>query len=95
MDKIKLLCLHFLKVTRQQGVKNSWINLFHDEDEMKVMENKESIDSIFSEILKKYIKMSSAQFRMEYKRELRVKKEEAHRKQIRMRADKASKQKYH
>lgn len=37
--------------------------------------------------------MSSAQFRQEYKRELMVQKEEAHRKRIRMRADKASKQK--
>lgn len=83
----------FSRLQDSQELKNSWINLFHDEDEMKVMENKESIDSIFSEILKKYIKMSSAQFRQEYKRELRVQKEEAHRKQIRMRADKASKQK--
>lgn len=83
----------FSRLQDSKELKNSWINLFHDEDEMKVMENKESIDSIFSEILKKYIKMSSAQFRQEYKRELRVQKEEAHRKQIRMRADKASKQK--
>lgn len=60
---------------------------------MRVIENKESIDSIFSEILEKYIKISAAQFRLEYKRELRIRKEETHRKQIRIRADKASKQK--
>lgn len=43
----------FSRIQDSKELKNSWINLFHDEDEMKVMENKESIDSIFSEILKK------------------------------------------
>lgn len=34
---------------------------------MKVIENKESIDSIFFEIFKKYIKMLLVQFCQEYK----------------------------
>lgn len=83
----------YSSLQESKDLTNAWLTLFHDEDEMKVNDYKESLENIYLEVLTKYIKMSSAQFRQEYKRELRVQKEEAHRKQIRMRTDKANKQK--
>lgn len=74
----------YSSLQESKDLKNVWLTLFHDEDEMKVNDYKESLESMYFEVLTKYIKMSSAQFRQEYKRELRIQKEEAHRKQIRV-----------
>ncbi|XP_062598723.1 uncharacterized protein LOC134260151 [Saccostrea cucullata] len=70
----------YSSLKESKDLKKSWLTLFHDEDEMNVNDYQESLENIYMEVLTKYIKMSSAQFRQEYKRELRVQKEEAHRK---------------
>ena len=43
------------------------------------------IDSLYNEICSKYLRMSSGQYRKQFLREIKTEKQEAHRKQIRMR----------
>ena len=68
-----------------EDINQKWRNLFFDEDDFKAQDHVCTIDSLFLDVITKYIKMSSSQFRQDYKRELKVQKEEGHRKQIRIR----------
>ena len=72
------------EIHNSQDLIACWKRLFFDEDEFKMCDNVEYLDSLLLEIIAKYLKMSSGQFRHEYKKELNIQKEEAHRKQIRM-----------
>jgi hypothetical protein len=73
------------KVKNYEDTNQKWRNPFFDEDDFKAQDHICTIDSLLLDVITKYIKMSSSQFRQDYKRELKVQKEEAHRKQIRMR----------
>lgn len=73
------------KVKNDKDINQKSRNLFFYEDDFKAQDHICTIDSLLLDVITKYIKMSSSQFRQDYKRELKVQKEEAHRKQIRMR----------
>ena len=79
------------KVINDEELIDKWRGLFYDEDELDVNDCNESINSLLHEVVSKYLKMSSAQFRREFKRELQIQKEESHRKNIRMRKEKQKK----
>ena len=62
-----------------------WKQLFRNEDDFVIADCEDIIMDLLNDVLSKYIRMSSSQFRREYKKRLHVQKEEAHRKQIMMR----------
>lgn len=77
-----------------------WIELFvipknceaeNDDDDTWEIEQLAIIQSLYEEMVEKYIRMSSSQFRREYLEKARVQKTEAHRKQIRMKSNKEAK----
>jgi hypothetical protein len=72
------------KLKNDENINQKW-RIFFYEDDFKAQYHICTIDSLLFDVITKYIKMSSSQFRQDYKRELKVQKEEAHRKQIRMR----------
>lgn len=81
---------HFIisELKKSEELSEKWRLLFHTNDDLNVAENSETLDNMLIEIMMKYIKMSSNQFRNDYKRDLKIQKEEAHRKQIRIRETK-------
>ena len=60
----------------------SWQQPFQPLTEDADIENDSIVKGLFNEVLAKYLRMSSAQFRKDFLRKIKVKKQEAHRKQI-------------
>ena len=87
MQNLYLHGTDFYKYISQETKKNpelceEWLHMFTGEASV--------ISTLYVEIIDKYIRMSSAQFRHEYMRKLRIEKEEAHRKQVKIKTKKST-----
>ena len=81
------------ELLNDEALVKMWMDLFEDQEEISLAESKTLISDLFCDVARKYLKMSSSQFRSDYKRELKIEKEEAHRKSIRMRKEKQEQKK--
>lgn len=75
-------------LTTNPELLSQWINLFQPlvTDDEESMHHIASVQLLLQQIVEKYSRMTSAQLRREYLRQKKTKKQEAHRKQIRMRS---------
>ncbi|KAL3868680.1 hypothetical protein ACJMK2_041458 [Sinanodonta woodiana] len=72
------------RVLINETLNQQWSQIFNTED---VEYFAVHVHKLKEEIVSKYLLMSSAQFRREFKQKVKARKEEAHRKQIQMRRD--------
>ncbi|KAL3865101.1 hypothetical protein ACJMK2_006730 [Sinanodonta woodiana] len=71
------------RVLLKETLNQQWSQIFNTEDEYFAVH----VHKINEEIVSKYLLMSSAQFRREFKQKVKARKEEAHWKQMQMRRD--------
>ncbi|KAL3857303.1 hypothetical protein ACJMK2_011984 [Sinanodonta woodiana] len=72
------------RILLNEALNQQWSQIFTTEDNEYFAVH---VHKLKEEIVSKYLLMSSAQFRREFKQKVKARKEEAHRKQIQMRRD--------
>ncbi|KAL3863418.1 hypothetical protein ACJMK2_005175 [Sinanodonta woodiana] len=72
------------RVLLNETLNQQWSQIFNTEDDEYFAVH---VHKLKEEIVSKYVLMSSAQFRREFKQKVKARKEEAHKKQIQMRRD--------
>ncbi|KAJ8044896.1 ATP-dependent DNA helicase PIF1 [Holothuria leucospilota] len=72
----------FKNISEDESLTNTWEALFEIKDDASLQKRRAS--NLLGDVVKKYLKMSAGQFRKEYLRVLKIKKSEAHRKQIKI-----------